>query len=47
MLRDEKVESFQWLLNSFLIAMGNHMPKIVITAQDPVIRKAIADFLRH
>ena len=31
LLRDEKVESFQWLFNSFLIAMGSHMSSIVIT----------------
>ncbi|KAJ8437687.1 hypothetical protein Cgig2_028625 [Carnegiea gigantea] len=37
------MESVQWLFNSFLIAMANHMPKIVITNQNPTIRQAIAD----
>jgi len=43
LLRDEKVESFQWLINSFLIATGIHIPKTVITDQDLTITQAIAD----
>jgi len=31
LLSDGKVESFQWLFNSFLVAMGSHMSKIAIT----------------
>ena len=41
-MRDEKVGSFQWVFNNFLIAMGSHMSKAVITDQDPAIRQAIA-----
>ena len=43
LLRDEKVDSFQWLFNSFLIAMGSHTPKTVITDQHSGITQAIAD----
>jgi len=43
LMRDEKVESFQWLFNSFLIAMGSHMPKTVIVDQDPMIKQETAD----
>jgi len=44
-LRDEKMESFQWLFN-FLIAVGSHMPKTVITDQDLVIRHAVVDVFK-
>jgi len=30
LLRDEKVESFQWLFNNFLIAMGSNMLKTIV-----------------
>ena len=30
LLRDEKVESFLWLFNNFLIAIGSKKPKIII-----------------
>ena len=42
-MRDEKVESFQWLFNSFLISMDSQMTKTVITDQDPTIRQAVVD----
>ncbi|XP_074568528.1 protein FAR1-RELATED SEQUENCE 5-like [Curcuma longa] len=41
-LSDEKVDSFVWLLNKFIEAMPNGAPKVIITDQDPVMTKAIA-----
>ena len=43
LLRDEKVESFLWLFNNFLIAKGSHMAKTIIMDQDPAIGQAIID----
>ena len=43
LLRDEKLESFQCQFNSFLIVMGSHMPKTMITSQDLAIRQTVAD----
>jgi len=49
LLRDEKVESFQWLFclfNSFLVVMGSHMLKIVITDQYTTIRQVIVNVFK-
>jgi len=43
LLRDEKVESFMWLFNNFLITMRSHWPKTIIMDEDPVIRQVIVD----
>ena len=41
-LGDEKAESFMWLFDKFLGAMGGHMPIRLITDQDPAMKVAIA-----
>ncbi|XP_058783612.1 protein FAR1-RELATED SEQUENCE 5-like [Vicia villosa] len=41
LLADEKVDSFVWLFESFLKAMGGHKPIVVITDQDPAMKIAI------
>ena len=40
-LRDEKAESFMWLFDKFLDAIGGHMPVCLITDQDPAMKVAI------
>ncbi|XP_058774181.1 protein FAR1-RELATED SEQUENCE 5-like [Vicia villosa] len=40
-LADEKVDSFVWLFESFLKAMGGHKPTMIITDQDPAMKIAI------
>jgi len=42
-LRDEKIESFIYLFNNFLTAMGSHRPKTIIMGQHPAIKQAIID----
>ncbi|KAH9779925.1 protein FAR1-RELATED SEQUENCE [Citrus sinensis] len=41
LLGDETVESYTWLLQTFLSAMGNRKPKSVITDGDKAMSKAI------
>ncbi|XP_074560767.1 protein FAR1-RELATED SEQUENCE 5-like [Curcuma longa] len=41
-LSDEKADSFVWLLKTFIEAMPNGAPKVIITDQDPAMTKAIA-----
>ncbi|KAH9703973.1 protein FAR1-RELATED SEQUENCE [Citrus sinensis] len=41
LLGDETVESYTWLLQTFLSAMGNRKPKSVITDGDEAMSKAI------
>ncbi|XP_024046477.1 protein FAR1-RELATED SEQUENCE 7-like [Citrus clementina] len=41
LLGDETVESYTWLLQTFLSAMGNRKPKSVITDGDKAMAKAI------
>ncbi|XP_073121116.1 protein FAR1-RELATED SEQUENCE 5-like [Henckelia pumila] len=41
-LSDEKTESFVWLLNKFIEVMPTGAPNVIITYQDPVMTKAIA-----
>lgn len=38
---DEKMETYKWLLETFLEAMGNKHPNIVVTDGDGVMREAI------
>ena len=40
-LSDEKSESFMWLFDKFLDAMGGHMLVCLITDQDPAMKVAI------
>jgi len=40
-LGDEKAESFMWLFDKFLDAMGRHMPVCLISDQDPAMKVAI------
>ena len=40
-LGDEKSESFIWLFEKFLEAMGGHKPICIITDQDPAMKVAI------
>ena len=44
-LGDEKAESFKWLFDKFLDAMGGHMPVCLMTYQDPAMKVAIEDKL--
>ncbi|XP_074566345.1 protein FAR1-RELATED SEQUENCE 3-like [Curcuma longa] len=41
-LSDERADSFVWLLKTFIEAMPNGAPKVIITDQDPAMTKAIA-----
>jgi len=45
LLAHEDVESYAWLLTSFLEAMGERQPKVLISDQDPALKIAIADVL--
>ena len=40
-LGDEKAESFKWLFDKFLDAMGGRIPVCLITNQDPAMKVAI------
>ena len=40
-LADEKVDSFVWLFETFLKAMGGHKPVVIITGQDLAMKIAI------
>ncbi|XP_021767113.1 protein FAR1-RELATED SEQUENCE 5-like [Chenopodium quinoa] len=40
-LCDKKTESFTWLFEKFLEAMGGHKPRCIITDQDPAMKAAI------
>jgi hypothetical protein len=40
-LENEKIESFVWLFEKFLEAMGGHEPTLIITDQDPSMKAAI------
>ena len=42
-LRDEKAESFKWLFDKFLDAIGGHMPVCLITDQDHAMKIAIKE----
>ncbi|XP_074568675.1 protein FAR1-RELATED SEQUENCE 5-like isoform X2 [Curcuma longa] len=41
LLYDESVESWKWLLESFITAMGGKQPKTILTDRCPVISEAI------
>jgi hypothetical protein len=41
-LLNEKIESYNWLLKTFLKAMGGKAPKLIITNEDARMRSAIA-----
>lgn len=40
-LANEKVDSFVWLFETFLKAMGGHKPIVIITDQDPAMKIAV------
>ncbi|XP_048496406.1 protein FAR1-RELATED SEQUENCE 5-like [Beta vulgaris subsp. vulgaris] len=40
LIANETIESFVWLFNAFMKAMGNYAPKIIITDQDPSMKIA-------
>ena len=40
MLHNEKTDSYKWLLEKFLQTFGSQ-PKMVVTDQDPAMKKAI------
>lgn len=44
LLRNESIESYKWLLESFLKAHGKQ-PRLVLTDQDPAMRDAISTVL--
>jgi zinc finger SWIM domain-containing protein 3 len=44
LLGSETAESYRWLLRSYINAFGN-APKVVVTDQDPAMRRAIIDVL--
>jgi hypothetical protein len=41
-LADEKIESYVWLFNTFLRAMGGKAPSFIVTDEDASIKAAIA-----
>jgi len=41
LLASETAETYEWLLNCFLKAFGKE-PKVVVTDQDPAMKKAIS-----
>ena len=43
---DEKADSFKWLFDKFLDAMGGRMPVCLITDQDPAMKVAIKEKLQ-
>jgi hypothetical protein len=43
LLTDETEESFVWLFESFLKAMGGHKPILIITHQDQAMTNAVAE----
>lgn len=46
LLQDRKVETYKWMLQTFLKEMGGHMmPRSVITSQDEAMAKAIAEVM--
>ncbi|KAJ0704503.1 putative MULE transposase domain, FHY3/FAR1 family [Helianthus annuus] len=40
LLASESIDSYKWLLNSFVNSFG-HQPKVVVTDQDPAMKQAI------
>jgi len=49
-LADENVESFVWLYENFLKAMGGHKPIVIIIDQDPamtVIKEMVLNGFSH
>ncbi|XP_035834055.1 protein FAR1-RELATED SEQUENCE 8-like [Helianthus annuus] len=42
LLASESIESYKWLLNSFLKSFGQQ-PKVVVTDQDPAMKQAIEE----
>ncbi|XP_039804890.1 protein FAR1-RELATED SEQUENCE 5-like [Panicum virgatum] len=44
-LADEKIESFTWLFQTFLRAMGGKAPELIITDEDASMRAAIGSVL--
>ncbi|KAM0837675.1 hypothetical protein ACQ4PT_061498 [Festuca glaucescens] len=43
LLKDERVDTFEWLFRTFVGAMGGKAPKCIITDQDKAMMKAIGD----
>ncbi|XP_035837694.1 protein FAR1-RELATED SEQUENCE 6-like [Helianthus annuus] len=43
LLASESIESYKWLLNSFLKSFGQQ-PNVVVTDQDPAMKQAIEEF---
>jgi hypothetical protein len=41
-LLNEKIESYEWLLKTFLVAMGGKAPSLITTDEDASMRSAIA-----
>ncbi|KAJ4756709.1 FAR1-related sequence 1 [Rhynchospora pubera] len=44
-LYDESLESFKWLFETFLQAMSDKKPRTILTHQDPVMARAIAEVM--
>ena len=42
LLASESIESYKWLLNSFVKSFGRQ-PKVVVTDQDPAMKQAIEE----
>jgi zinc finger SWIM domain-containing protein 3 len=42
---DEKIESYEWVFQTFLSAMGRNAPRIVITDEDASMKSAIRSIL--
>ena len=46
-IADEKIESYVWLFQTFLRAIGEKHPKLIITDEDASMRAAIASVLKY
>ena len=45
LLYDERVDSFKWLFESFLVAHAGKRPKTIFTDQDPTMAKALSEVM--
>ena len=46
LLKDEKIDTFRWVLETFVQAMGGKEPKTIITYQDKAMKRAIEIVLK-
>jgi hypothetical protein len=46
-LLNEKIESYEWLLKTFLLAMGAKAPILIVTDEDASMKSAIASLFHN